>query len=169
MKVGKFQIASETSPWNSCFKLPSNQARHPQEAVNLAMVDIPNRQEIGPRTETLHKKTITKFEVVCKWNLPSAGSMLSGLIPGKNEKSYKACNSKILSGRRWEICHLSARSKPLHYTSIFLEITYKNVANPLYQFGKNQIRATRKVISKASPQSFATHCIIQPHQIKPKE
>ena len=99
---------------------------------------------------------------MCKWNLPSAGSMLSGLIPGKNEKSYKAYNSKILSGRRWEICHLSARSKPLHYTSIFLEITYKNVANPLYQFGKNQIGAMRKVISKPSPQRFATHCIIQP-------
>jgi hypothetical protein len=46
-------------------QVPSNQARHPQEAVNLAMVDIPNRQEIGPRTETLHQ-TITKFEVVCK-------------------------------------------------------------------------------------------------------
>lgn len=148
MKVGKFQIASETSPWKFMLQVPSNQARHPQEAVNLAMVDIPNRQEIGPRTETLHKTTITKFEVVCKWNLPRAGSVLSGLIPGKNKKSYKAYNSKSLSGRRWEICHLSTRSKPLHYTSIFLEITYKNVANPLYQFGKNQIRALRKVISK---------------------
>lgn len=144
-------------------------ARHPQEAVNLAMADVPNRQEIGPRSETLHKNNNRDSRLCTNETFQVQVVCCPDWFPVRIRNRTKAYNSKSLSGRRREICHLSARSKPLHHKSILLEMTYKNVANPLYNFRKNQIRALRKVISKASPQSFATHCIIQPIKSSLKE